>query len=238
VPDIADLIYLVTYMFQDGPDLIPCGQSAPKLISSVIKETVELSVNITDDVTEVFLNAPIDLMGLQLELRGDYAGDPKLLLNEPLEVIFGHDGQILRMGVLDMRGAGSIGSGRQAVVRIPGRYEVVRAVVADRQSRAIEVVVATAARLGAVPDQFRLSQNYPNPFNPTTQIEFSLPTAGPAKLVVYNVVGQAVTTLIDESLSAGVHTATWDASNVASGVYFYRLTTDDHAESRKMMLLK
>jgi hypothetical protein len=238
VPDISDLIYLVTYMFQGGPDLIPCGQSAPKLISSAAPETVELSVNITDDVTEVFLNAPIDLMGLQLELRGDYAGDPELLLNEPLEMIFGHDGQILRMGVLDMRGAGSIGSGRQAVVRIPGRYEVVRAVVADRQSRAIEVVVATAARLGALPDQFRLSQNYPNPFNPTTQIEFSLPTAGPARLVVYNITGQAVTTLVDEELAAGAHTTTWDASSVASGVYFYRLTTDGHAESRKMMLLK
>ncbi len=238
LPDIADLIYLVSFMFQEGPDLIPCGQSAPKMAIRSHSEAIELSADFHDGVTEISLTSPFDLLGLQLELRGENLGEPELLLTESLEMIYGHDGHTLKMGILDMRGAGAIGSGEVAVVSIPGHYEVVTALAADRQLQSIEAVITTSSRRGVVPDRFALGQNYPNPFNPTTEIEFSLPTAGQAKLVIYNIVGQVVTTLVDEMLAAGSHSATWDASNTASGVYFYRLTAGNEAESRKMMLLK
>lgn len=90
----------------------------------------------------------------------------------------------------------------------------------------------------ALPTEFSLSQNYPNPFNPSTTFEFALPSPSHVNLTIFNVLGQKVSTVIDENLAAGVHTYDWNASKVSSGVYFYRLTTDDNTQTRKMMLLK
>lgn len=83
-----------------------------------------------------------------------------------------------------------------------------------------------------------LHQNYPNPFNPATAISFSLPSAQRVRLSIYNVTGQLVATLIDRSLEAGEHTYNWDAGNLASGMYIYRLETGQTVQIRKMMLLK
>lgn len=90
----------------------------------------------------------------------------------------------------------------------------------------------------SLPTSFALEQNYPNPFNPITEISFSLPEASEAKLEIFNIMGQRVTTLVDESLPAGHHSATWDATDNASGIYFYRLTAGDAGTTRKMVLLK
>ena len=95
-----------------------------------------------------------------------------------------------------------------------------------------------AAQTGAVPKVFAFTQNYPNPFNPTTQIAFSLPQQSTVKLKVFNVLGQEVATLVNGSLSAGTHSVTFDARNLASGLYIYRLTADNFTSVKKMMLLK
>jgi hypothetical protein len=89
-----------------------------------------------------------------------------------------------------------------------------------------------------LPRVLNLNQNYPNPFNPTTTIAFSLPERAHATLRVYNILGQEVVTLVDEVLSPGEHEIRWDASDRASGVYFYRLTFKDKAPTKKMALLK
>ena len=89
-----------------------------------------------------------------------------------------------------------------------------------------------------VPIDFALSQNYPNPFNPETVIDFSLPKAGMTRLIIYNLLGQEVVKLIDSYQGAGSHQATWDGSNFASGIYFYRLQAGDFVQTRKMVLLK
>ncbi len=93
------------------------------------------------------------------------------------------------------------------------------------------------------PLQFELSQNRPNPFNPRTEIQFTLPVAGPATIAVYNLLGQRVITLLDENRAEGVHSVSWDGTDelgrsVASGIYFYEIRTDGFTESRKMLLLK
>ncbi|MBU0509859.1 T9SS type A sorting domain-containing protein [bacterium] len=90
----------------------------------------------------------------------------------------------------------------------------------------------------AVPTRFALSQNYPNPFNPQTRIEFALPRATHAKLVVYDLLGRVVTVLADEQLSAGVHSVSFDARSLPSGLYFYRLQAGDFLQTRKMVLLR
>jgi hypothetical protein len=90
-----------------------------------------------------------------------------------------------------------------------------------------------------MPASFGLSQNYPNPFNPETFIEFAVPTQSRVRLDVYNVLGQRVATLVDAVKTPGIYQARWNASNVNSGIYFYRLTTEHGVSlTRKMMLLK
>ncbi len=91
--------------------------------------------------------------------------------------------------------------------------------------------------IDGLPLSFSLSQNYPNPFNPTTTIEYSLPSKSDVSLTIYNVTGQKVKE-INEPQEAGYHSFEWDASNVASGVYFYKIIAGDFSETKKMMLLK
>lgn len=93
-------------------------------------------------------------------------------------------------------------------------------------------------RADGLPDGFELHQNYPNPFNPRTDISFQLPRAQRVVMTVHNLLGQQVETLIDRHLPAGMHSVRWEASDFASGIYFYRLTGEGWAASRKMTLLK
>ena len=88
------------------------------------------------------------------------------------------------------------------------------------------------------PTEFKLSQNYPNPFNPTTNIDFALPTGTNVDLKIYNALGQEVATLVSSTLPAGSHSITWDAQNMASGLYIYRLTAGEETLTRKMILMK
>jgi hypothetical protein len=95
----------------------------------------------------------------------------------------------------------------------------------------------------SLPKQFDLEQNFPNPFNPQTVIRYELHKAQAVMLVIYNTLGQQVRTLVDDYQTAGSHTVTWDgtsstASQVSSGIYFYRLQAGDYSETRKMTLLK
>ena len=90
---------------------------------------------------------------------------------------------------------------------------------------------------------FRLNQNYPNPFNPSTTISFHSPVAGPVQLVISNLRGQIVRTLLDGELASGDHSLVWNGTDdngdsVSSGLYFYRLQIGNHTQTRKMLMMK
>jgi hypothetical protein len=87
-------------------------------------------------------------------------------------------------------------------------------------------------------DDFTLAQNYPNPFNPTTQLRFSLPASHVTRLTVYDLMGREIAVLVDGPMSAGAHSITFDASELASGVYLYELIADGRRVTRLMTLLK
>lgn len=89
-----------------------------------------------------------------------------------------------------------------------------------------------------IPAYFSLSQNYPNPFNPTTNVNFSLPQKGHVNLTVYDMMGREVEVLVNEVLSAGTYNYSFNGSDVSSGVYFYRLESNDFVETKKMTLIK
>lgn len=88
------------------------------------------------------------------------------------------------------------------------------------------------------PDTYELNQNYPNPFNPTTTIKYSIPKAAHVKISIYNILGEKVAALIDSEQSAGRYEINFNASSLASGVYFYNIQAGDFIQTKKMLLLK
>ena len=92
--------------------------------------------------------------------------------------------------------------------------------------------------LEGVPSSFKLEQNYPNPFNPATRIKFDVPKKSSVELTVYNEIGKEIVTLVNSDMQVGKYETQWNASNYPSGVYFYKLTTNEFSETRKMILIK
>lgn len=86
--------------------------------------------------------------------------------------------------------------------------------------------------------KFHVEQNYPNPFNPITKINYSLPQLGFVSLKIYDLLGEEVTTLINEEKSAGTHEIEFDGSSLSSGIYIYRIQAGDFISSKKFILMK
>jgi hypothetical protein len=89
-----------------------------------------------------------------------------------------------------------------------------------------------------VPENYSLYQNYPNPFNPTTKIKFDVARIGDVKIIVYDAMGREVQTLVNESLKPGTYEASFDGSQLTSGVYFYKITAGDFSQTKKMLMIK
>jgi hypothetical protein len=109
----------------------------------------------------------------------------------------------------------------------------------DFQPSGLEASAAETSQ----PPAFKLVGNYPNPFNPSTTIQFSLPSAGFAELIIYNMTGQKVCELVRKGMEAGMHSVVWNGRDqhgnpVSSGVYISRLKMDGKVETRRMTLVK
>ncbi len=104
--------------------------------------------------------------------------------------------------------------------------------------------VATGVELNKLlPSSFKVYQNYPNPFNPSTIISYALPKASLVKVVIYDITGREIKTLVNKEQTAGMHSVTWNGENnngmmVSSGIYFYRISARLNVQVRKMILLK
>lgn len=126
-----------------------------------------------------------------------------------------------------------------------GKSYVVTVQVTDGTLTATTTTVITASAFitgvedfSGVPTEFSLMQNYPNPFNPTTSIRFALPNESSVRLTVFNMLGQEVSTLIQGTMAAGFHKVEFDASNLNSGMYIYRIEAGKYVSVRKMLLMK
>ena len=90
----------------------------------------------------------------------------------------------------------------------------------------------------SLPEVYTLFQNYPNPFNPTTNISFILPSKLFVSLKIFDVIGREVATIVSEEMSAGSYSKQWNAANISSGIYFYRLQAGSFTETKKLVLLR
>ena len=235
-PNISDLVYLVAYMFSGGPAPICPGPGA-QVARLTPTDDIYLKSACDAHSTSIAISSETSLLGIELELVGTGNGEPVSgLQNDNIEVVHGHEGDRIKVGVLDMQGAYPIAAGEHVLLEIPGQWEIVSALAADQNFQTIQPSLGRIEP--ELPREFSLGQNYPNPFNPSTEINFALPTACDVSLEIYNITGQRVTTLVDAYLEAGQHSVLWDAWSNASGVYFYRLTAGEFTETKKMMLLK
>jgi hypothetical protein len=89
-----------------------------------------------------------------------------------------------------------------------------------------------------IPHEYKMYQNYPNPFNPTTKIRFDLPKTSNTKLIIFDILGKEVATLVNQNLSPGKYEVEWNASSLGSGIYFYRLSTENFSAVKKLVLIK
>lgn len=168
------------------------------------------------DFSTPLLAIPSDDDGLSTSITGDYAGI---------------DSTLKELGVL---------SGESIALKW-----TVMAVASDTTLMAENSLLISFTRMLDVsseteekPLTFKLEQNYPNPFNPSSTIQFTLPQAGNVRLDVFTITGQLVTTLVNNRLGSGEHSVTFDASNLASGVYIYRIVTGSFVQSKRMTLIK
>jgi hypothetical protein len=136
-------------------------------------------------------------------------------------------------------GLGSHTSGTLSVRWPTGEVRDLGTVTADQHLHVIENDDPTGVDgQDPIVSEFRLSQNYPNPFNPATVISYSVPAGSDVSLKVYDALGQEVASLVDGFVSAGTHEVEFDASALASGIYFYRMTAGSFTDSKKLVLLK
>lgn len=128
-------------------------------------------------------------------------------------------------------------SGENGFKRFWGRIDDVR--ISNNQSDILDISTTVEEQNGnPFPNKFTLSQNYPNPFNPMTIIKFSLSNKNFTKLDVYNVIGEHITSLVNGELSAGEHIISFNAIDLPSGIYFYKLEQGKQSSLKKMILLK
>lgn len=102
----------------------------------------------------------------------------------------------------------------------------------------IVVITGVEDELNPLPTEYLLSQNYPNPFNSSCAIKYSIPKSSQVSLKIFNTLGEEIEILVNEEKPVGVYEVNWNASNLPSGVYFYRLQAGDYVQTRKMILLK
>ena len=114
-----------------------------------------------------------------------------------------------------------------------GNVEIVKPTVVTR-----DIANSVENLEDGLPVEYSLGQNYPNPFNPVTVIRFSLPHKAKVLLEVFNLLGQRVEVLIDKELEASSYKVDFNAKRLSSGIYFYRLISDNFVQTKKMLLLK
>ncbi len=217
---VADLVYLVRVIVGDAnpyPKPMPDAKAVVSAQGGAV--TVDAPLNLGAALLTFHVNGEI--------------GTP--VLGVDMDMKYAREGNELRVLVYNI-GSKAIPAGENLLVTVPGNVELTGAEVASYDGFMVE------STINRLPLTFSLQQNFPNPFNPTTTIALNMPVESDYSITVFNVAGQKVREFAGHS-AAGVLEVVWDGtdangSTVASGIYFYRATTDNFSETKKMVLMK
>jgi len=147
-------------------------------------------------------------------------------------------GRIAAIGYTGAYFALTTGFGVEGINDLYPLYYSTRKQFMDTAFRFLEGPVSIAEQSGPLPDDFLLAPNYPNPFNPSTHISFNLRQPGNVRLEIFDLLGRLIATPLNTHLESGAHAMIWDASGEPSGVYFYRLSTEEGTAASRMILAK
>jgi hypothetical protein len=253
--DVVDLVAIINQIFGSVPPSVPqwSGKDAIVRLGDDNGVVVGNSIDVNADL-------PTSIAGVQMEIGYNpskirFAMPETTDKSAHLNLRYRDDGKgkIVILLYPKATTGSHIEAGTGAMLKLPvislgelasdGKdVQIQTAVLSDPNAVSIPV----KGFKPAVPTEFTLDQNYPNPFNPETTIDFAVASGSankPVRLVIYNLLGEKVSTLIDEPLPAGKYSYKWRGTDdrglsTASGVYFYRLTVGDQSQTRKMVLLK
>jgi hypothetical protein len=227
--DVGDLVMFINIIngSTPPPKLDPTSEVASFTMPDVVGDEMTVTVSSALDLGGALVS--IDHTGIEL-------GEP---VANGMEVL-AHDADgVLNLVVFSLEG-NTIAAGKTELVTIPvisnngGTMEFGEVSAADNLGRLME---ANASLVAPLPEAFAVKGNYPNPFNAKTLVNFDLPQNADVNINIYSITGQLVET-ISGHFEAGSHSVTWDASDVASGVYFYKVSAADFSQTMKMTLLK
>jgi hypothetical protein len=227
--DIADLVRFI--------NIINGNINPPKLDPT--SEVASLSMpNVVGDEMTVTVRSALNLGGALMTINhtGIELGEP---VANGMQVLSHDVDGVMNLVVFSLEG-NTIAAGKSSLVTIPvlsnngGTMEFGEVSAADSYGRLLE---ATASLVAPLPTEFAVKANYPNPFNAKTMINFDLPKDSDVNINIYSITGQLVET-ISGQFEAGSRSITWDASDVASGIYFYKVSAGDFSQTMKMTLLK
>ncbi len=254
--DVIDLVSIINQIFGGVPPNVPQWNGKEAVVQLGDGEAL-----VNGSTIDVNVDFPTNIAGVQLEINYNpekvhFAAPQTTELSSGLYMRYKDyaDGKLIVLLYPRASSKTNILPGSGTMLKLPlvssgdisadGKdVQLTTAVLSDPNAAGIPVKGMSHP---ALPSDFTLNQNFPNPFNPETTIEFAV-SAGmankPVRLVVFNLLGEKVSTLVDEPLAAGKYTFKWRGSydngeTAPSGVYFYRLTVGDRAETRKMVLMK
>jgi len=262
--NILDVVYLINYLYTGGSE--PCNHRYPgqKVCSFYSEYFCDISlinerINRNHYSIKMHVDSDADIAGVHQEYK--YSNSFIVIDSIRLEQQFidcinlysSISDSLIKIGIVDPMGKANIRKGENIVYSIYYHYiktikeenvpEVVSSIIVDKNARLMRLNTYSETVDKLIPSTFTLDQNYPNPFNPNTTIRYGLPTASFVELEIINILGRRVKTLVSKTQEAGYHSVIWNGTNnanteVASGVYFYRMRANGFVAAKKMMIIK
>ncbi|HEQ99133.1 MAG TPA: T9SS type A sorting domain-containing protein [candidate division Zixibacteria bacterium] len=251
--NVSDAVYIINYIFLEGPAPVQYCSNPVGTFNKTIPDQAELNLRAFQGGNNKVIKAKIEssrvVQALQLEFSsiGDVHNIQASGLINGLQTFQGNVNGHFKAGMLDLNGQVMLPTGNDDVLEISyqgsGTLKLVNAVLSGTDGFDMNVTINSRKVEGEVPRHFALQQNFPNPFNPETEISYSIPEGCNVTLDIYNIKGQNVATLVEGYKDAGSYAVKWDSRGadghqVASGIYFYRLTAGEFTKTVKMVLMK
>jgi hypothetical protein len=239
------MIFSISYGLSQGGvyPKVPAIPNEPAVIS--LGQPI---VSGSETLVPVMLSGTVsDIRGMKLRMNGQFGKllgvNKGTLLDDystPIMLLSNTKDQqvMLDFSVVGLNAQGVSKEGQLAVLRFSGKANLNITSAEIRNSSNTPMLVKGGETQTTVPTVFALSQNYPNPFNPATVIEYQLPKQSQVELKIYNSLGQLVKTIVNQTQDAGYYRVDFNASQFASGVYFYQIKANDFVATRKMLLMK